>query len=1203
MPLNPYIAGNPIGGDDGFYGRDDILRDVTQVLAHRQQNAIVLYGQRRIGKTSVLLQLERRLAADGRYTPVYFDLMDRAGKPLTAVLWELTQRICLTLHLPVPERALFDGEGIYFRDTFLPQAAGQAAAGGLVLLFDEFDVLDSPTQEQAGATFFPYLRSWMSQATKVQFVFVIGRRPEDLSTNTMSAFKNIKATRVGLLAQRDAEKVIRLAEENGTLQWPDEAVTAVWNWSQGHPYVTQLLCETIWNQAYEEDEGADKPPLVTPPLVETALNPALDAGANAFVWLWDGLPPAERVVMAAIAEADKELITGDDLVEILNRSGVRLIVSQLNVAPETLVEWGLLQQEDSGYKVTVPLLRLWVKRNRPLSRVKDELDRLDPLADRLYRTGEDYYALRNLAEAQSMLQRALEINPNHLKARLLLGQIYFEEGNLSAAVVVLEEAYQYDERAARADLVRALLAQAENENKEAEQLALYERILQIDRQQPVALERQQSILAARRKREIARQLGRAEKLEAEERWPEVVTIYQTMLAEVEDPAWQTRLAHAEKEAAWQQKYTQALGALETSDKETAKRLLAEIISQKPDYKEAARYLLLTTKSFDADMLQARMYDQAEEIAKLADAKLRLEDQNAVLRAQVEKSRSWQQILLVGGASLLLGLGIGAFAFSIWSQRDQMETATATPPPALVTTSVPIPTSVPELAVSEAGADMLLQPGPEGVTWQIGDGESLPAKESETIQFAMNDMLTLVNGRTVAADRPNITNLILPAQVQLFLDGDAEVRLRAVQGVQDSEETQITLENGLLLVQMPEGEAARVVVANPFDDEAWLEEPGLMVVQYQDDPFIFMVACLEVEDYCRLAYQDEPYDLASGQSICFGGGCPVVGAVQTIDAGMYAYLAPGLIAVATAVPTETASPTATNTRRPTTPRPGEPTPTSTSTPAPSGPPISAAVGMVWTRPIDGMEMVFVPGGSFMMGSDPAVDTYALNNEQPQHEVTLDPFWIDRTEVTNAQFAAFLNEMGNQTEGGVSWLDAADSDARIDEIDGEFQAQTGFADHPVTEVSWYGAQAYCAWADGEAITVTLPTEAQWEYAARGPEGFIYPWGNEYDASLLNDSGTTAFAGTSPVGTFPDGGSWVGAVDMAGNVWEWTADWYDSDYYESAPAENPPGPETGSFRVLRGGGWVSNRPFVRAAFRGNVVPDDTLSAFGFRCVAPPG
>ncbi|GIK55907.1 MAG: serine/threonine-protein phosphatase [Chloroflexi bacterium] len=310
-------------------------------------------------------------------------------------------------------------------------------------------------------------------------------------------------------------------------------------------------------------------------------------------------------------------------------------------------------------------------------------------------------------------------------------------------------------------------------------------------------------------------------------------------------------------------------------------------------------------------------------------------------------------VLVGVAVLLLLLAIGAGALVLLSGRQTVVVVpTAVPPTDIPVVIVPTATAVPELEVSETGADLLLRPGPEGVMWYLADGETQPAKEEAMIHFASNNLLTLANGRTAAADRPNITNLILPAQVQLFLDGEAEVQLTAVQGVQDSAETRVKLENGLLLVQMPEGDATRVVVANSFGDEAWLEEPGLMVVQYQDAPFIFMVACLETAGYCRLTYEDRPYDLVAGQHICFGRGCPVVGAIQPVDVGQYAYLAPGLLVLPTAVPTETetASPTATHTRRPTTPRPGEPTATATNTavasatadsPAPPPPPDATA----------------------------------------------------------------------------------------------------------------------------------------------------------------------------------------------------------------------------------------------------------------------
>ena len=231
------------------------------------------------------------------------------------------------------------------------------------------------------------------------------------------------------------------------------------------------------------------------------------------------------------------------------------------------------------------------------------------------------------------------------------------------------------------------------------------------------------------------------------------------------------------------------------------------------------------------------------------------------------------------------------------------------------------------------------------------------------------------------------------------------------------------------------------------------------------------------------------------------------------------------------------------------------------------------------------MVYVPAMEFEMGS-----TEGDSDEQPVHTVALDGFWIDQTEVTNAQFAVFLNERGNQTEGGVTWLDLEDEDCLVEQSGGEFRPRSGYADHPVIEVSWYGATAYCGWVGGR-----LPTEAEWEYAARGPDGHIYPWGN--DAPTCERAQFSGCSGhTVPVGSLPAGASWCNAQDLAGNVWEWVEDWYGE--YPSGRQVNPTGPSSGERRVLRGGSWLSEPNNVRGAFHGWFHPVDTYDNGGFRC-----
>jgi formylglycine-generating enzyme required for sulfatase activity len=230
--------------------------------------------------------------------------------------------------------------------------------------------------------------------------------------------------------------------------------------------------------------------------------------------------------------------------------------------------------------------------------------------------------------------------------------------------------------------------------------------------------------------------------------------------------------------------------------------------------------------------------------------------------------------------------------------------------------------------------------------------------------------------------------------------------------------------------------------------------------------------------------------------------------------------------------------------------------------------------------DGMEQVFVPGGEFLMGSEGS-DPSAGEDEQPQRTVFLDDFWIDRTEVTNGMYARCLQDGACQPPGDVA------SNMRAAYFD-----DPSYEDYPVIFVSWEDASAYCAWAGRR-----LPSEAEWEKAARGLNGQIYPWGDISPTSQLanfaNYVGDTSIAGHYPAGTSP-----FGALDMAGNVSEWVADWYSQDYYDVAPLDNPLGPDSGEFRVLRGGSWFTSARALRGAFRLGNYPELRSESIGFRC-----
>lgn len=226
------------------------------------------------------------------------------------------------------------------------------------------------------------------------------------------------------------------------------------------------------------------------------------------------------------------------------------------------------------------------------------------------------------------------------------------------------------------------------------------------------------------------------------------------------------------------------------------------------------------------------------------------------------------------------------------------------------------------------------------------------------------------------------------------------------------------------------------------------------------------------------------------------------------------------------------------------------------------------------------MVHVPGGTFLMGSDPTKDTNALSAEQPQHQVTLSSFWIDYTEVTNAMYAVCVSN-------GICTPSSRANDRNFNGND-----------YPVVSVSWYDANNYCQWIGGR-----LPTEAQWEYAARGNDGRLYPWGNDTPTCALARY-NSCDGRTVPVSSFsPAGDSWVGAADMAGNIWEWAADWYDRSYYQISPANEPTGPTSDTTKVLRGGSWFNNAASLRVANRSYSDPDNRDSSIGFRCVVPLG
>jgi formylglycine-generating enzyme required for sulfatase activity len=220
------------------------------------------------------------------------------------------------------------------------------------------------------------------------------------------------------------------------------------------------------------------------------------------------------------------------------------------------------------------------------------------------------------------------------------------------------------------------------------------------------------------------------------------------------------------------------------------------------------------------------------------------------------------------------------------------------------------------------------------------------------------------------------------------------------------------------------------------------------------------------------------------------------------------------------------------------------------------------------------MIYIPAGKFIMGANDGED-----DEKPPHEVGLDGYWMGKYEVTFDQYDRYCQETGKAKTDDRGW---------------------GRENRPVIHVSWSDAGAYCDWLSQKTgLKFDLPSEAQWEKAARGSRGFRYPWGNDFDENKCN-SDESGLKKTMPVGTYPLGKSPYGCMDMAGNVWEWCSDWYNKEYYKNnSPAMNPQGATADIYRVLRGGSWLDQSVSLRCVARYFNNPWDYWSSSGFRVV----
>jgi tetratricopeptide (TPR) repeat protein len=652
QPVNPYVAGAPRRGGRGFFGRQETLEWIIQGLHDPDSNSLVLFGQRRIGKTSLLLQLQHTLP-DAAFLPIYFDLQDQATRPLREVLVDLASVVAECAGTPLPEPDAFDDRGLFFGRTFLPQVCEALGKDRrLVFLLDEFDVLHETDEAELPATaalhsFRRLMRRVMSQNPHPAFVFAIGRRIDELGLDYTAVFRAPLVREIWVLDSRSAEAMVRQAEANNTLRFTSQAVGRILSLTNNHPYLTQLLCQVLWERAYARKRTT--PPRIGLPEVEAAVPAALKAIDQTMTWLWDGLSLPERIYAAGLAGTveEGEVISEERGLRVLADHAARLRTREVELrASRDLVRRRILDLTDEHeHRFAVELFRRWVRHNRPLHIVKDELDQVDPLAHELFGIGQEFLRRNQWKTAIRYFRDALAANPQHFHARLRLGETLLQLGRNDEAVAELEWAYEQDQKETRVLLTRALVFQAdrrESRGDERQALAACERAIHISPNDRTALNMRTTILVRRWEVE-----GRSH--ERAGRWAEAVAIYEKLLAQApaEDEdrreRWQKAHDRCRKEQALAHLFRDGQQALEREDWRRAQRALSEVVYGRPNY------------GID-DQLAARLL------------------LHAVLQKPVRKRANLATILLVFAC---LAVAVGSWHFL--SQRETGETPPVTLP--------------------------------------------------------------------------------------------------------------------------------------------------------------------------------------------------------------------------------------------------------------------------------------------------------------------------------------------------------------------------------------------------------------------------------------------------------------------------------------------------------------------------------------------
>jgi photosystem II stability/assembly factor-like uncharacterized protein/tetratricopeptide (TPR) repeat protein len=494
--INPYIAGAPVTETSMFFGREDVFDWIERSLTGRYiDHILVLHGQRRVGKTSVLKQLQHRLPE--RYIPVFFDLQGRTHTTLDRFLWWLAREIVRVLKqdrgisLPRPARQAFTDDPDFLDTQFLPALREQLGDKNILLTFDEFDTLEETTvKEDLARPLIDYLRRLMDQEG-LNFIFSIGssgRKLENMQAAYTEFFKAALYKKISFLQREDAYNLIERPTQ-GLVEYERRAVRRIYEVTSGHPYFTQLVCHEIFSQC--QKSGLYQ---VDVQDVEAVLDDVVERGTVNLKFVWDEASDLEKWVLAGLAHLDDEH-DQKTLSQFLQGQRVRFNDQELEMSLLHLREKDVLSKSN---QFVIFLQEIWLQKNRPLERVREELTELNPIANRYIEIGLEFQSSGVFERAIESFTEALEVDPENIHAQVSIASVYLQQGDFSTAVNEYQKALSMDEEdvSARAGLCDAHLALGDaalSRGRTREAIRSFEEVLSINAEHTDARQRMADI--------------------------------------------------------------------------------------------------------------------------------------------------------------------------------------------------------------------------------------------------------------------------------------------------------------------------------------------------------------------------------------------------------------------------------------------------------------------------------------------------------------------------------------------------------------------------------------------------------------------------------------------------------------------------------------------------------------------------------------